>query len=702
MKGKWMLLVVSMLMAALTAQGARVTFFATGQPEGAEEMTAYNGKARLTSGSVVSTGARITFVAPEAKGYVVDWYVNDVCVSEAGENTYTMVIIRNTTVEARYHLPYKLIFAGTPFVKYAGKENIVTLGANFYHHKPPLGQYGSSVEAWTTESGTKYKVDNNPNDAEVVTIKLEADSVMTPVYVANDDDLGDICGKATWSFAHADSTLLFDHFREKCFYVQPTDLNGTFVDVAMVVDATSGLIDNSELLGMGYTRVEAGTRFRLPALYGTIFTLVGANAFTATTIDGEVPEKSRQGDLYTATLCYEDAINDSVDIVIGENQYLVAISANYPGGYTRMSWLPNIGEQSSVIRTVGKTSNGGGILRNLTDIDVHGLKVTPMKVDTLTSQIEITERKLANKYLATSFEVAKGFSLQLDSVIVPIYPLATGTLGRVELLIEDEQGHRLDSIFTKVTSDSLCHFAMVGPVNTAIDNPTAVYLYGKVTVKCWVYGRKTSYLLGSPIAVTGTICETVTCGEGKTWNTYVTKGGLNMEKLAGLSVYKVTAANEKRETDGSVKPFVTIEQLEEVRKGHVVLINTEKPGFVYNSPLSRADDATTENSILKVSDGTVTGNGMVYTFEKKNAKYGFWQVPTGAVVAEGDIYMEWNSWTSPACFYLSEEDVPTGVDTVEAQRRLAKGRTYRIAKNGKLYIVKSDGSVYTTDGVRVL
>ena len=72
----------------------------------------------------------------------------------------------------------------------------------------------------------------------------------------------------------------------------------------MVVDATSGLIDNSELLGMGYTRVEAGTRFRLPALYGTIFTLVGANAFTATTIDGEVPEKGRQGDLYTATIIF--------------------------------------------------------------------------------------------------------------------------------------------------------------------------------------------------------------------------------------------------------------------------------------------------------------------------------------------------------------------------------------------------------------
>ena len=64
--------------------------------------------------------------------------------------------------------------------------------------------------------------------------------------------------------------------------------------------------------------------------------------------------------------------------------------------------------------------------------------------------------------------------------------------------------------------------------------------------------------------------------------------------------------------------------------------------------------------------------------------------------------MEWNSWTSPECFYLSEADVPTGISGIEAQRRLAKGRTYRMAKNGRIFVVKPDGSVFTLDGVRVL
>ena len=67
-----------------------------------------------------------------------------------------------------------------------------------------------------------------------------------------------------------------------------------------------------------------------------------------------------------------------------------------------------------------------------------------------------------------------------------------------------------------------------------------------------------------------------------------------------------------------------------------------------------------------------------------------------------DVFMEWNSWTSPECFYLSEADVPTGISGIEAQRRLAKGRTYRMAKNGRMFVVKPDGSVFTLDGVRVL
>ncbi len=702
MRHRLLLMTVGMLFSVLAAQGARVTFFATDLPEGVGEMKAYNGRAQIQSGAVVSMGARITFVAEEAQGYVVDWFVDGERLATAGENTLTKVVTKNITVEARYHVPYKVIFAGTPFFKYADKRNIVTLGANFYHHRAPTGQYGATVEGWTTESGTKYLVDNNPNDTAMTRIKLEADSVLIPVYVANDDDLGDACGVATWSFAHADSTLLFDHFKGQCVYVAPTDLKAAFVDVAMAIDATEGFIDNSEWLGTGTTRVDTGTRFRLPSLYGTIITIVGTQEFTATTIDGKAPVKSMQDGLYTASLSIEDAIKDSVDIVIGENQYLVAISANYPGGYTQMTWQPNIGEASDVITTVGKSANGGTIVSNQSDIMVNGLKVVPSKNDTLTSMIEMTAWKLPNRHVAVNFEIADGFSLQVDSVIVPIYPVAAGKNGRVELLIEDEQGNRLDSVFTTVTSDSLCHFAMVGPQNSAIDQPTAVYLYGKVTVKCWVYGQAACYRLGSPMKVTGTLCETITCGEGKTWASYVTKGGLNLEKLTGLSVWKVTAANEKREADGTVRPYVTTEQMEEVRKGHVVLINTQQPGAVYNSPLSRADDAATENNLLQVSDGAVTGNGMVYTFAQKNGKYGFWRVPNGEQVAEGEVYMEWNSWTSPECFYLSEADIPTGISGIEAQRRLAKGRTYRMAKNGRIFVVKPDGSVFTLDGVRVL
>ena len=111
MRHRLLLMTVGMLFSVLAAQGARVTFFATDLPEGVGEMKAYNGRAQIQSGAVVSMGARITFVAEEAQGYVVDWFVDGERLATAGENTLTKVVTKNITVEARYHVPYKVIFA---------------------------------------------------------------------------------------------------------------------------------------------------------------------------------------------------------------------------------------------------------------------------------------------------------------------------------------------------------------------------------------------------------------------------------------------------------------------------------------------------------------------------------------------------------------------------------------------------------------
>ena len=89
-----------------------------------EEISAFSGTTELQSGAVVSTGAKVTFKAQNAYGFVVDWYVDDKLVAEA-VSSYTMSVTKSITVEARYHEAYKVIFAGTPFVKYAGTGNIV-------------------------------------------------------------------------------------------------------------------------------------------------------------------------------------------------------------------------------------------------------------------------------------------------------------------------------------------------------------------------------------------------------------------------------------------------------------------------------------------------------------------------------------------------------------------------------------------------
>lgn len=129
---------------------------------------------------------------------------------------------------------------------------------------------------------------------------------------------------------------------------------------------------------------------------------------------------------------------------------------------------------------------------------------------------------------------------------------------------------------------------------------------------------------------------------------------------------------------------------------------TAQPGAVYNSPLTRADDSMTQNSILFVSDGTATGDKTRYVFAQNGTAYSFNMVPEGDVIPEGDVYLEWETFTEPQYLYLNQNDVPTGITTIDITRKLATGETYTIMRNGRMYIVKPDGNVYNLSGARVM
>lgn len=704
---------LAMSMMLCTLQGAlagNVNFSAKGMPEqwdGALTAKTEAGVA-VENGQAVADGTKVTLTAPKGVGYYVDWYVNNVKDENATDFTYTMTVSGNATVEARYVECFKFIFEGTPFVKYADRNGHIYVGGNFYHYKGPQnGAYGTSVSAWTGTAQKKgktvnvtYNVDNVPNDTTFTKDTLEANVVLKPTYLDNGNDLGDASALAVWNFSAPDSVPTFSKFTGECHYVCPTNFNAAYTDVCMVCDATAGMLDNAQRAGMGNTYVKAGTKFRLPTVYGVVYTVAGTNEFTATTIDGVTPQKGMEGEYHTASLSVSDPRKDSIDIVIGEDQYIKYISASYPGGHTTLTWNTKIKTAESAISTLSKTGEAGEVLTDMTDIQNMGsLTVTPVVCDTLTSQIQMTAAKDETKFLQMGFKMAEDFTFNVTSINVPVAPIGTGTAAKFEVLIQDEFGNKLDTIFSSVKTDSLSTLIVTAPQRTATADP-GIYLKGNITMKIFAYGADAKYALGSAITVAGMICETVTCGEGKTWAAYVTKGALDLEKQVGLHAWGVNGVDE-------IDQIVTIYPLEEGRQSSIILINTDKPGAVYNLPLTRADDAFSQASLLYVSDGTQKGlpatprQPVRYKFEDAFDNYYFKLIPEGEVIPKGEVYLECKTFFCPDIFYKDTKDVPVGIRELNIKKMKEAAGAYLMMQDGKIIIVTPSGKTYNTAGARM-
>ncbi len=693
MKSRRILLTLTTLLWVFVAQAARITFFSTNRPADVEEISAFSGTTELQSGAVVSTGTKVTFKAQNAYGFVVDWYVDDKLVAEA-VSSYTMSVTKSITVEARYHEAYKVIFAGTPFVKYAGTGNIVYLTQNFYHHIPDHQRaFYYSVDGWNDESGKLYKVDNLPNDTIYSTIKLTRDMVLTPHYVLNEEDLGDGTVNPSWEFGMPDSIVCFNNYQGKCSFVKPELFNSFYVDINMTCDATQGGINNHERSQEGNAIVKSGTRFTLPSRYGCSYKMVTTKPIKATTIAGRTDyTTTREQALYAATLPYYNSQTDSIDIIVGEDIELVRIVASYPGGDTTPAWTPNLNTAEATIGTQLKGGGAGSLLFGLSDITNNGhLRITPSAVDSLSSQIEVPTYKDEQAYMSVSFQVADGFAFKPTCASLPLRLEGAGKSGQVYMVLSDERGNLLDTLFTSVTSDSLLCDTLL---NKATAKGTEVYFYGKVTLKWYVYGTPAKYRLGAPINIYGEICETITCGPGNTWATYVTKTPIDKDGMAllAIDVYEVTGVYEKR-------VYINKTTLEEIPQGDPVLLHTDEPGAIFNIPLTRCDDAyESGNNLLRVSDGKVVSDRTVYRFQRQNGNYLFRLVNDLSLLPEGEVYLDYDSMTDPEFLYIGREDAPTDINGIVIST--IGTETVKVLRNGRLHILKPDGKLYTVDGVQ--
>lgn len=638
-----------------------ITFETVNKPAGWPDMTVKCGETPVVSGGTVARNATMVISAAGGLGYHVEWYLNGKKDPVLANNEIVLAANDDKHIEARYVENFKFIFKDTPYVKYADANGIIYMGPNFYCHKfEKLRAFGYTVESFTGSNGKNYLVDNSPDSILIVKDTLKADVVMTPNYVLNESDFGDATVMPVWDFDKPDSVALFKNFQGKCCFVKPTWFDSNYIDLNMSCDATYGWIDNEHNKELGYADVGAGTKFTLPARYGTIYRMTTKEALDKTTIADSTSTQYKtaldaKGN-YVATLLYYESDNDSIDIVVGEDIRLVSISASYPGGDNYMTWMPDTATVRNELVTIQKPDGAGCLLYDVSDLTVNGgLNVVAGEpLDSLSAQIEVPNEFDENKYLSVSFQMGQGFSYKHGKAFVSMRLYGAKTSTKAKLIMSDTKGNKIESklyeynnLADSVLLDTLANLA----------KPNDIYLEDKITLKLYVYGDADYYRLFMGVQSSGEVCEILRFPEGYNFVPYKAKSEIDLDGIGLLTVdsYEVTGVDE----EGG---HVILTAMEEVPMGDVLVIHSDVAGATHHIPLTRADDAYIRgNNKLWVSDGTVRGGKDIYRFAKEGDDYVFRKSATTDILPDGEIYLKYHSATKRDFFYLRQEDVPAPI-----------------------------------------
>lgn len=663
------LLLVIVCLFGITAQADPViTYETTGKPDGLADIKVTIGETteEVASGAAVAPNTVLKFVATENFSHHVEWYVNGVKRELAATSTEQVVITEDTHVEARYVENFKFIFAGTPYIKYANRLGHIYMGPNFYIHKfEKLRAFGYTVNYFMGNNNKQYWVDNSPDTLFIMKDTLSADVVMTPNYVLNESDLGDASVTPVWDFDKPDSVAYFNNYQGKCCFVKPTWFDSSYIDMNMSCDATNGWIDNDPSRVKGYAEVGTGTKFTLPARYGTIYRMVTKEVLSATTIADSTSTSFKKSidaeGNNVASLFYNGSDNDSINIVVGEDIRLVAISASYPGGDNVLTWLPDTTATTATateLVTAYKSGEAGCLLYEMSNLTLNGgLQVIPAAHrDSCSVQIEVPNEKDESKYLSTSFQMGEGFSFTLKQVFLQMRLEGANKSGKVQMILSDDRGNKLESkLYEYNAADSVLLDTLAN-----VGKPNDIHLEGKITLKVYVYGEADAYRLYMPIQCAGEICEVLRFPEGYNFTPYKAKSEIDLDGIGLLTVdsYEVIGVDDE-------KKHVILNAIEEVPMGDVLVIHSDTPGAVHHIPLTRADDAYVRgNNKLWVSDGTVKGGKDIYRFAKEGELYVFRNSSSDVTLPRGEIYLKYHSSSKQDVYYLSEEDVPAFVDVL--------------------------------------
>jgi len=126
------------------------------------------------------------------------------------------------------------------------------------------------------------------------------------------------------------------------------------------------------------------------------------------------------------------------------------------------------------------------------------------------------------------------------------------------------------------------------------------------------------------------------------------------------------------------KGYVSMTQVAAVPKGTPVVLKNE--GEYVLAPAAADALADVNGNQLKVSDGTVEGDGTIYVLAKpENEEVGFYRVNNGSAVTEGKAYLEIANADVKA-FTFKFDDDPTSINEVNGQCSMVNGQSiYNLA-----------------------
>ena len=202
-----------------------------------------------------------------------------------------------------------------------------------------------------------------------------------------------------------------------------------------------------------------------------------------------------------------------------------------------------------------------------------------------------------------------------------------------------------------------------------------------VTMRIFVFGTAAQYRLGEAISISGSLYRHITFPEDSRWMPLVITNAIDFDgiELQDVEVYEAVGVRERT-------GYLNLVPVEECPPGTIVMLRAPNPGAEYFVPLTHCDDAfDPKMNILHISDGTVTGNSDRYVYELQDGRPVFVPSKEGETIPEGNFYIEYE--------FMATHDVHE-VGTAPSAAR-------RIIKDGRIYIVKPDGTMYNIAGCRV-